>query len=62
MTNFKLMAWFDAQRRDCAQIVDFSMKIKMLINFVYLSKREVEISLFRGGAKHISKVVIRRRK
>ena len=29
---------FDAQRWDCAQIVDFLMKIKMLINFVYLSE------------------------
>ena len=36
---------FDAQRRDCAQIADFSTLIKMLINFVYLLKREVEIYL-----------------
>ena len=28
---------FEAQRRDCAQILDFSKKIKMLINFIYLS-------------------------
>ena len=28
---------FDAQRRDCAQIVNFSTQIKMLINFVCLS-------------------------
>ena len=32
---------FDAQRRDYTQIVDFSMKIEMLINFVWLSKWEI---------------------
>ena len=45
---------FDAQKQDCTQIVDFSMKIKMLINFLHLSKPEVDISLFKGAAKHIS--------
>ena len=30
----------------------------MLINFIYLSKGEVEISLFKGVAKHISKIVL----
>ena len=45
---------FDAQIRDCTQIVDFLMKIKMLMNFVYLSKRKIEISLIKGAAKHIS--------
>ena len=41
MINFKLMAFF-------------SMMIKMLINFVYLSKQGVEVSLFKGAAKHLS--------
>ena len=45
---------FDAQRRDCAQIVDILKKIKMLINFVYLTEGEIEISLVKGAAKHIS--------
>ena len=49
-----IFKWFDAQRRDCTQIVDFLMKIKMLLIFVHLSKPEVKISLFTGAAKHIS--------
>ena len=50
---------FDAQRRDCAQIVDILKKIKMLINFVYLTEGEIEISLVKGAAKHISQIVQR---
>ena len=45
---------FDAQKQDWTQIVDFLTYIKMLINFVYLSKRGIEICLFKGVAKHIS--------
>ena len=48
---------FDAQRRDFAHIVDFSTQIKMLVNFVYLTKQEVDISLFKGTSKHISQIV-----
>ena len=29
---------FDAQQRDCTQIINFLTKIKMLINFLHFSK------------------------
>ena len=45
---------FDAQQRDCTQVLDFMIKIKLLINFVYLFQWEAEISLYKGVAKHIS--------